>query len=117
MLIGELSRRTGASQRSLRYYEAQGLLTADRGPNGYRDYTEDTVATVGHIRALLNIGLSSAVIRAVLPCVRGELRDPAHFTWCEDLRAVLTRELAAMDNRIDGLQRSRRALAGYLADS
>lgn len=38
MLIGELSRRTGVSARSLRYYEAQGLLSAGRGANGYRDY-------------------------------------------------------------------------------
>ncbi|MFD5575536.1 MerR family DNA-binding transcriptional regulator, partial [Streptomyces cadmiisoli] len=46
MLIGELSRRTGVSSRLLRYYEAQGLLDAERGPNGYRDYTADSVAAV-----------------------------------------------------------------------
>ncbi|TDC26033.1 MerR family transcriptional regulator [Streptomyces sp. 8K308] len=117
MLIGELSRLTGASHRSLRYYEAQGLLTARRGVNGYREYDEGAVATVRQIRALLEIGLSTDVIRTVLPCVRGELRDPSHLTWCDDLRAVLTRELASMDDRITGLQRSRRALASYLTES
>lgn len=53
MLIGELSRRTGVSTRLLRYYEGQGLLEARRGPNGYRSYDEDAVATVRKIRALL----------------------------------------------------------------
>jgi hypothetical protein len=34
MLIGELSTRTGVSQRLLRYYEEQGLLSRARDPNG-----------------------------------------------------------------------------------
>ncbi|GAA2467081.1 MerR family transcriptional regulator [Streptomyces macrosporus] len=114
MLIGELSRRTGVSPRLLRYYEAQGLLDVRRGPNGYRDYDEHAVVTVRQVRALLDAGLSTEVIRSVLPCVRGERPG---FDWCADLRAVLSRELAAMDERIDGLRRRRDALAGYLAQS
>ncbi|MFD9904278.1 MerR family transcriptional regulator [Streptomyces sp. NPDC059063] len=113
MLIGELSRRTGVSARSLRYYEAQGLLDAGRGANGYRAYDEGAVVTVRQVRALLAVGLSTDVIREVLPCVRGADPGPG-FDWCADLRALLDRELAAMDEQIDGLQRSRRALAGYM---
>ncbi|WP_158893087.1 MerR family transcriptional regulator [Amycolatopsis anabasis] len=111
MLIGELSRRTGVSPRLLRYYEEQGLLEAGRGPNGYRWYGEDSVLTVRQIRALLNAGLSTGVIRSVLPCTRGERPE---FDLCPDLRALLNRELAAMDERIDGLRRTRGALATYL---
>ncbi|MCX4823642.1 MerR family transcriptional regulator [Streptomyces sp. NBC_01142] len=111
MLIGELSRRTGVSPRLLRYYEAQGLLEARRGPNGYRAYDEDSVVTVRQVRALLKAGLSTEVIRTVLPCARGE--QPG-FDWCADLRAILDRELAAADERIDSLRRSRSTLASYL---
>ncbi|MEV8630419.1 MerR family transcriptional regulator [Streptosporangium sp. NPDC051023] len=113
MLIGELSRRTGVSPRLLRYYGAQGLLDARRDSNGYRSYDEDSVVIVRQVRALLNAGLSTEVIRVVLPCTRGE--EP-EFDWCADLRAIMDRELAVMDERIDGLQRSRGTLAGYLAD-
>src|SRR5690242_20640942 len=59
--IGELSERTGASVRSLRYYEQQGLLVSSRRPNGYREYPANAVATVETIRALLDIGLSTAL--------------------------------------------------------
>ncbi|MFI9052000.1 MerR family transcriptional regulator [Streptomyces sp. NPDC053427] len=114
MLIGELSRRTGVSPRLLRYYGEQGLLDAGRGGNGYREYDEDSVVTVRKIRALLNAGLSTEVIRSVLPCARGERPE---FDWCADLRALLDRELAATDRRIDDLQRTRRTLADYLAQA
>jgi DNA-binding transcriptional MerR regulator len=111
MLIGELSRRTGVSTRLLRYYEAQGVLEAGRDANGYRFYDEDSVVTVRQVRALLKAGLSTEVIRSVLPCARGERPD---FEWCAELWEILNGELAAMDERIDALQRSRGALAGYL---
>jgi DNA-binding transcriptional MerR regulator len=111
MLIRELSRRTGVSPRLLRYYEEQGLLDPRRGPNGYRHYDDDAVVTVRQIRALLNAGLSTDVIREVLPCARGERPE---IDMCVDLRAILGQELATMDERIDSLQHRRSTLASYL---
>ncbi|WP_344013572.1 MerR family DNA-binding transcriptional regulator [Nocardiopsis exhalans] len=43
MRIGELSRRTGASVRLLRYYEEQGLIGSTRSASGQRHFTEDAV--------------------------------------------------------------------------
>lgn len=40
MRIGELSKYTGVSPRSLRYYEEQGLLTSSRSDAGQRHYSE-----------------------------------------------------------------------------
>ncbi|MGW0464673.1 MerR family transcriptional regulator [Streptomyces sp. NPDC003027] len=117
MLIGELSRRTGVKARLLRYYEAQGLLEAGRESNGYRDYDEDAVVTVRHVRALLDAGLSTEVIRSVLPCVRGEAQDAPEFDWCADLRAILQRQMTAMDEHIDDLRRTRDTLARYVERS
>ncbi|WP_436788041.1 MerR family transcriptional regulator [Yinghuangia sp. YIM S10712] len=111
MLIGELSRRTGVKPRMLRYYEEQGLLDAARGPNGYREYAEDAVLTVRQVRALLDAGLSTEVIRAVMPCVRGEAPE---IDMCVDVRAILGRELMATEERIGELERNRTTLAGYL---
>ena len=52
MRISELSRRTGVSERSLRYYEEQGLLAAGRTPGGHREYGEWAVDRVIRIQAL-----------------------------------------------------------------
>jgi DNA-binding transcriptional MerR regulator len=112
VLIGELAQRTGVSQRSLRYYEQQGLLSAERDVHGYRRYPPDSVRTVARIRALLGVGLSTEVIRDVLPCVVGG--DPIELDLCPDLVRTIRRELAEMDARIGELQCSRTTLAGYL---
>jgi DNA-binding transcriptional MerR regulator len=113
MLIGELSRRTGVSPRLLRYYEEQGLLQAGRSANGYRHYDDDSVLTVRKIRVLLDAGLTTEVIRTVLPCTRD---DRPGFDWCAEIRDLLDRELATLDARIETLQRNRGTLAGFLTD-
>jgi DNA-binding transcriptional MerR regulator len=77
MKIGELSARTGASPRSLRYYEQQGLLSSERQSNGYRTYAPNAVAMVETIRSLLDIGLPSRLVKDVLPCTVGERSEAA----------------------------------------
>ncbi|MBB1242787.1 MerR family transcriptional regulator [Streptomyces durbertensis] len=111
MRIGELARRTGVSARLLRYYEEQGLLTAGRAANGYRHYEEDAVATVHRIRTLLDAGLPTELIRAVLPCVRDA---PPGVDWCAELREDVRERLAQMDEAISRLQHRRALLARYL---
>lgn len=41
MRIGELSARTGASRRSLRYYEEQGRLVSSRSSSGQHHYEDN----------------------------------------------------------------------------
>lgn len=67
--------------------------------------------TVQQVRVLLNAGLSTEVIRSLLPCARG--RQPG-FDWCADLRAILEGELSAMDKRLDDFRRTSGALADHL---
>ncbi|WP_435866639.1 MerR family transcriptional regulator [Streptomyces yokosukanensis] len=60
VLIGELAKRTGTSERLLRYYERVELLRPERRPNGYRTYDETAPSAVLRIRALLAAGLPTA---------------------------------------------------------
>lgn len=111
MLIGELSRRTGVNAHQLRYYEAQGLLTAGRGANGYRTYDEDAVLRVKQIRNLMDAGLSSEDIAYLLPCVEGETPD---LVGCPELLAAMRARLRRLDDRMARLARSRDALTRYI---
>ncbi|MFC9893995.1 MerR family transcriptional regulator [Nocardia sp. NPDC127579] len=111
MLIGELSRRTGVNAHQLRYYESQGLLVAERGANGYRDYDETAVLRVRQIRHLLGAGLSSEDIAYLLPCAVGVTPD---LPGCHELLTAMRSRLARLEEQMDKLTRSRDALVGYI---
>ncbi|MEU2268543.1 MerR family transcriptional regulator [Streptomyces olindensis] len=111
MRIGELSRRTGVNAHQLRYYEAQGLLEADRGANGYREYDESAVLRVKQIRHLLGAGLSSEDIAYLLPCAVGEAPT---LPGCPELLAAMRSRLRRLDDQMARLARSRDALTDYI---
>ena len=98
MRIGELARRTGVSERSLRYYEQQGLLAADRTPGGQRDYPEQAVDRVVRIQELFAAGLNSKKIARLLPCMRDADGGPSEIATPR-----LVDELVAERDRIDRL--------------
>jgi DNA-binding transcriptional MerR regulator len=89
--IGEVARRTGVTERTLRYYEELGLLTPRRDSGGRRRYDAE------HIDRLYRI----LVLRALGSPV-GEL-DPDSA----DLLTLTTRHLADLDLRIGELARQR----------
>ena len=108
MRIGELAAATGASARSLRYYEEQGLLASVRSAGGQRHYPESAVERVGLIQSLLTAGLNSATILDVLPCITDEaIRTP----W---LAGRLRTELDRVEAQLDDLRRTRQILAGLV---
>ncbi|WP_232666629.1 MerR family transcriptional regulator [Pseudonocardia sp. TRM90224] len=113
MKIGELERRTGVSQRLLRYYEEQELLRPLRRSSGYREYRESDVTTVAHIRNLLAAGLSTTTIGELLPCMTAE--GPKLIADCPELLLDLDREHARLTACIAELETARRSLEGIIA--
>ncbi|GAA4913510.1 DNA-binding transcriptional MerR regulator [Stackebrandtia albiflava] len=109
MRIGELARRTGVSERSLRYYEQQGLLVSDRTPRGQRVYREAAVDRVIRIQELYAAGLNSAKIAQILPCMRDADGGPAASAtpW---LVEELSSERERIDRMIGELERARGVL-------
>lgn len=95
MRIGELARRTGVSQRSLRYYEEQGLLVSDRTPGGQREYLENAVDRVIRTRSTVP-GPVGGTISSLLPCMRDADGGPA-----PEATPRLLSELSAERNRLE----------------
>lgn len=104
MRIGELAAATGASARSLRYYEQLGLIVSDRSASGQRHYDAAAADRVRLIRSLLAAGLNSSAIADVLPCIS----DPTIRTV--ELERRLRAELARIDEQVASLQTTRRTL-------
>ena len=86
--ISEVSRCTGASIRSLRYYEQKRLLCARRLENGYRDLDEDAVERVQTIQMYLGLGLNTEQIEEILHCT-GISPLPQPLPDCEEVLLTL----------------------------
>ena len=57
--IQDVSKKTGLSAHTLRYYEKEGLLThVERSPGGFRQYTDGDLEALGLICCLKNSGMS-----------------------------------------------------------
>ena len=57
--IQEVSRRTGLSAHTLRYYEKEGLITGvERSQGAFRQYSDEDLEALGLICCLKNTGMS-----------------------------------------------------------
>lgn len=112
--IGELSRRTGVSVRSLRYYEQRGLLASTRTPRGQREYPDAAVDRVVHIQELFAAGLHSGTIAGLLPCMRDTDGGPAESATPRLIQS-LNDERKRLDAEIRDLTNSRAVLDDVIA--
>jgi len=95
MLIGEVATAAGMTPKTLRFYEEQGLLPpAPRGPNGYRQYGDESVARLEFIARGRAAGLSVSQIRSILA-----VRAPGNAP-CTHVRDILAGHLAELDFKI-----------------
>lgn len=99
MKIGELSKRTGVSIRSLRYYEEQKLLASMRLDNGYREYSPFAEEQVRTIQFYLTLGISTEQIASFLNCV---LKNKEAF--CEEVLPIYEQKLKEIDDQLHLLQ-------------
>lgn len=99
MLIGQLATKSGTTEKALRYYEARGLLKAQRNRAGYREFDEKALEIVAAIRAGQKIGLRLEELRDVLDHVQNGSRP------CDTLRSLIAKQRNEVAVRIAELRR------------
>jgi MerR family transcriptional regulator, redox-sensitive transcriptional activator SoxR len=66
MTIGEVSRRSGFPQSTLRYYEKERLIRRPPRVSGRRDYDDEVFANLQFVRMALTSGFSVSQARALI---------------------------------------------------
>jgi MerR family redox-sensitive transcriptional activator SoxR len=112
LTVGQVAERSGAAPSALRFYERQGLISADRTASNQRRYRGDVLCRVAIIRVCQQAGLSLAQIRAALAEAVPDGQIPGPQEW-ERLAQHLSREVT---DRISELDRLLSALAGPNGD-
>ncbi len=108
--IGEVAARVGVNPKTLRFYEATGLLPPpSRGENGYRFYPPETVDLLGFIKAAQGLGLTLGEIKEIIT-IRRAGRPP-----CVHVRDLLAAKARELDRKLRDLVALRRRIRQSLA--
>jgi len=97
MRIGELSRLSGVTRDTIRFYERHGLLRSAPGPdptNRYRDYPDDALLTLDLVTQAKSAGLSIADILHLNAQISGRSDDDF------DGESFLDQKIAEIEARI-----------------
>lgn len=111
--IGVLSRQTGETVKTLRYWTNQGLLTHTVTENQYRKYPPESLQEVHFIRQAQKLGWSLKDIKAILQ------QGCSGESECSTVISELKRHIQEIEEKIQHLEALKRNLKQRLqwADS
>jgi MerR family redox-sensitive transcriptional activator SoxR len=107
--IGELSARSGVPPSALRFYEAQGLIRAERTSGNQRRFARPTLRRIAFIRTAQRVGLSLDEIKGALDTLPDN-RTPNKADWARLSRGWQPR----LDEQIARLERLRDKLTSCI---
>src|SRR5215470_18254477 len=105
LTVSEVAARSGFAPSALRFYEAQGLLSAARTSGNQRRYERSVLRRLAFIRAARNVGLTLEEVAAALATLP-DSRTPTRADWTRLSRSWRTRldaQIAALERLRDGL--------------
>jgi DNA-binding transcriptional MerR regulator len=109
--IGEVSQLSGIGIEALRFYERSGLLGKPvRSPVGYRLYDEGVLERLAFIKKAQTLGFSLDEIGQIIKDARSGASP------CDDVREIVRRRLAELDERMREMRRYRKELAQTLEE-
>jgi MerR family transcriptional regulator, redox-sensitive transcriptional activator SoxR len=78
--IGEVAKRTGLSIPTIRFYEAEGLISVSRSSSGARQFRRSELRRLSFILAAKNLGFSLLEIKGTLNTLP-KSRTPTKRDW------------------------------------
>jgi MerR family copper efflux transcriptional regulator len=104
--IGEAAARSGVPPKTIRFYEATGIIRrAVRGPNRYRVYGNSDVQTLCFIQRSRALGFSLKDIACLLDLYCNNKRAS------RDVKRLALKHVAALDHKIKELNAIRNTIA------
>ena len=98
LTIGQLAERAGVATSALRFYEAGGLIHAERTDSGHRRFPREALRRVAFIQVAQRVGLTLEEIRGALATLP-DGRTPTAPDWerlSRGWRGRLDEEIAAL---------------------
>ncbi len=102
MRIGEISKITGLSEHTLRFYEKMGLMpdVAKRG-GGIRDYCDRDIDRLGIIECLKKTGMSLTDIKTFIDwCAMGDKTIQQRYDMFINRRAAIMAQMAEIQKML-----------------
>ena len=104
--ISELSKKTGLTAHTLRYYEKHGLINAsNRSEAGYRFYTDSDVRRVEFVKTARNTGFSLEDIGQLL-----SIRVDKLSHSCQEVTDITRKKLDEVNAKLTELQSMQQTL-------
>lgn len=98
--IGEVSKKTGLSVPTLRYYDKEGLIpNINRTENGLRDFTENDLGTIHIVTCIKGAGASLKEIKHYMDmCQMGDATLNDRKMFFEDKRKDIEEQLDRLND-------------------
>ncbi|MDR9854266.1 MerR family transcriptional regulator [Paenibacillus sp. VCA1] len=103
MKISQISKATGVSARSIRYYEKKNLLSAKRLENDYREFDEADIKRINTIQIYLKLGMSTKEILEILKCHDDYDAYTDNDGFCVEMLEAYEEKRAEIANQIQSL--------------
>ncbi len=109
--IGDVAKAAGVGVETVRFYQRAGVLDApDKPARGWRTYGRNVEEQLQYVRAAREMGLTVADIAKLKRSAAA-----GRTGFCGDVREVVSQRLAAIEQEIAELERSRSQLADWLS--
>lgn len=116
--VQQIAKIAGTTSRTLRHYDAVGLLRPSRtGENGYRYYDQTALLRLQRILLLRELGLGLPAIAEALDREgEAERALAGHLTWLRQEQGRLARQIASVRHTLREVKAGRELMAEEMFD-